>query len=79
MDNPNLKKLVFPETAIKNMLVEFTGNKFNPDSGDITIQMIIETLAEEFPELILAIAEENFFRGYEQAMVDADSVKSCEE
>ena len=37
--------------------------------------MIIQALGEEFPELIWAMAEENFFRGYEQAMADVRSVE----
>ena len=32
--------------------------------------MIIQALGEDFPELIWALAEENFFRGYEQAIRD---------
>jgi hypothetical protein len=32
--------------------------------------MVIGTLAEEFPELLLLIAEENFVRGYQQAALD---------
>jgi hypothetical protein len=29
-------------------------------------------MADEFPEFLLAIAEENFIRGYEQALYDVD-------
>ena len=32
--------------------------------------MIIEVMAKEFPEFLLPIAEENFIRGYRQAMTD---------
>jgi hypothetical protein len=34
--------------------------------------MIIEVLADEFPEIVLPIAEENFFRGYNQALQDSE-------
>jgi len=34
--------------------------------------MIIETVAEEFPEFLMAIAEENWIRGYRQAISDAE-------
>ena len=34
--------------------------------------MIIETFAQEFPEFLLPIAEENFIRGYQQAIADID-------
>jgi hypothetical protein len=32
--------------------------------------MVVETFSKEFPEFLLPIAEENFFRGYKQAMED---------
>jgi len=30
-------------------------------------------MADEFPELMLCVAEENWVRGYQQALVDVDS------
>jgi hypothetical protein len=32
--------------------------------------MIINVFVQEFPEFLLAIAEENWIRGYHQALVD---------
>ena len=32
-----------------------------------------------FPEFMLAVAEENFMRGYEQALTDLQEVKKLEE
>ena len=34
--------------------------------------MIVETIAEEFPSFLVAVAEENFIRGYFQAMNDVE-------
>jgi hypothetical protein len=34
--------------------------------------MIVEVLAEEFPEFVLALAEENWIRGYRQALDDVE-------
>ena len=72
VSNPNLRKVVFPETPLKHALVDFTGQKFNPEDGNVTIEMIIQALGEDFPELVWVLAEENFFRGYEQAMTDVE-------
>ncbi len=79
ISNPDLKEVVFPETPLKNALIDFTGEKFNPDDGNVTVEMIIQALSEDFPELILVMAEENFFRGYEQALTDVRSVEATEE
>ena len=35
--------------------------------------MIVDVLADEFPEFVLAVAEENFIRGYKQAFADLES------
>jgi hypothetical protein len=32
--------------------------------------MIVESMAKEFPEFVLAVAEENWIRGYQQALQD---------
>jgi len=37
---------------------------------DVTVEMIVEVMAAEFPEFLLAVAEENYIRGYEQALDD---------
>jgi hypothetical protein len=34
--------------------------------------MIIDILAKEFPELVLCVSEENWVRGYQQALTDVE-------
>jgi hypothetical protein len=69
-ENPTLDKLVEPDTDLKNWLVEYVGAKHSPEDQDVTVGMIVETMAEEFPEFLLAVAEENWVRGYQQAFYD---------
>ena len=77
--NPNLKKVIFPVTPLKHALVDFAGERFKPEDGSVTVEMIIQVLGEEFPELVWALAEENFFRGYEQALSDIHQIETTEE
>ena len=67
--------IVAKENPLKNMLVNYVGNKHSTeqDEGEVlvTVQMIAETLATEFPEFMMVIAEENWVRGYEQGLDDA--------
>ena len=70
--NPNLEELVEPENDLKNMLVEYVGNELNPEDQRVTVEMIIQVMAEQFPEFVLAMAEENWVRGYQQALVDVE-------
>ena len=34
--------------------------------------MIVQVVAEDFPEFLLAVAEENWIRGYQQAILDVE-------
>jgi len=68
--NPVLMEQAFPDTELKKWLVEYVGNQHGPSGGEVTVEMIVETISQEFPEFLLAVAEENFFRGYEQALTD---------
>jgi len=63
------------EGPLKGMLVNYVGQVLTPPDGQVTVEMIIQTLASEFPEFLLVIARENWLRGYEQALVDVENVE----
>ena len=71
--NPVLDQTVEPENDLKNMLVEYVGEKKEPEDQGVTVEMIVDTMAEEFPEFLLAVAEENWILGYKQALTDAET------
>ena len=68
--NPLLAMPVIKDSALKKYLVEYVGTKM--DQEEVTVNMIAEILAVEFPEFIYAIAEENYLRGYQLGLDDAD-------
>ena len=68
-----LEDVVEPDTDLKNWLVEYVGEKKDPENGEVTIGMIVDVLAEEFPDFVLALAEENWIRGYHQAFEDIEA------
>ena len=70
-ENP-LEEVVEPDNDLKTMLVEYVGEKNDPEDQLVTVNMLVETLASEFPELVLAVAEENWTRGYHQALTDVE-------
>jgi hypothetical protein len=67
--------IVAKKNVLKEMLVEYVGNKFSKseDEGEfeVTVQMVVDTLAHEFPEFVMIMAEENWVRGYQQGLDDA--------
>ncbi len=68
-----LKETVETDTEMKDWLVNYVGEKHDPNSGEVTVEMIVETMATEFPEFLMAVAEENWVRGYHQALNDVDA------
>ena len=74
--NPNLPSVVEPDNDLKNFLVEYTGETLDPSDSQVTVEMIVEVMAKEFPEFVLALAEENWVRGYQQALDDVDTGRS---
>ena len=70
--NPVLSEVLESENDLKSVLVQYVGKKLNPEDNNVTVEMVIEVMASEFPEFLLVIAEENFIRGYQQALDDAE-------
>lgn len=68
LENTTLKEVVKPLNPMKEWLVEYTGKR--EESEEVTVEMIVGVMADEFPEFIMALAEENFIRGYQQSIQD---------
>tara|TARA_Y100001938_G_C8079670_1_gene428293 strand:- start:1406 stop:1696 length:291 start_codon:yes stop_codon:yes gene_type:complete len=60
------------ESELKLWLVNYVGEKTSPKDGNVTVENIIDVMAEEFPEFLMALAEENWIRGYHQALTDVE-------
>jgi Na+/phosphate symporter len=58
-------------SELKEYIIEYVGNKLKPEDSRITIEMVLAVLAEDFPDIVLALAEENFIRGYQQGINDS--------
>ena len=67
-----LKTKVEPSNELKEWLVSYCGKVKNPENDEVTTEMIVEVIAEQFPEFLVAVAEENWIRGYHQALTDVE-------
>ena len=75
MENENLNEILSTDTGLKELVVNYIGERLaGPE--EITVDMAVEVFAAEFPEFLLAVAEENFLRGYEQALVDVAAIEN---
>ena len=73
VENPELYEVVEQDNDLKSFIVEHVGTKLSPKDNNVTVEMIVEGLAEEFPEIVMVLAEENWIRGYEQGITDVES------
>lgn len=72
LNNPDLETEAIADTVVKQFLVNYTGEVCKPENEKVTVGMIVETVAKEFPEFLMAVAEENWVRGYHQALHDVE-------
>jgi len=70
VENPELYEVVEQDNDLKSFIVEYVGNKLSPADNNVTVEMIVEVMAEEFPEFVMVVAEENWVRGYQQGISD---------
>ncbi len=84
--NSEIYKVVEKDSKMKEWLVDYVGYHYQAElaravvqkgesiewDGAVTVEMIVELMAKEFPEFLMAVAEENFIRGYRQAFVDTE-------
>lgn len=61
---------------LKETITQYTGEQLEPENGEVTVEMIASVLTDEFPELMLAVAQENFLRGYQMALDDVEAVEN---
>ena len=60
------------ESELKKIIVNYVGEKLNPENDEITVENIIDIFSQEFPEFLLSLAEENWVNGYTQALKDVE-------
>jgi hypothetical protein len=70
-ENPDLEMPVGDSTGLKQLVVNYIGTRLLAKE-DVTVDMAVQVFAAEFPEFLMAVAEENFLRGYEQALMDTE-------
>ena len=79
IENKNLfEKIVPSESELNEIIVNYVGNTLNPDTDDITIEQVVDVFADQFPEFLLAVAEENWINGYTQALNDLNFSRNLE-
>jgi|AntAceMinimDraft_5_1070358.scaffolds.fasta_scaffold51283_2 hypothetical protein len=62
---------VVPDNPLRTLFVEYVGDNYSLEgSNEVTIEMCILALAQEFPEFLSPLCEQNFMLGYKQAEND---------
>ena len=75
MKNLELSKEVIPtESELKEIIVNYVGNRIDPENDEVTVEHVVNVFAEQFPEFLVAVAEENWINGYTHALKDTEFV-----
>ena len=72
------EEIVPTNTELKTLIINYVGKVLNPEKEDITVEQIVEVFAEEFPEFLLALAQENWVNGYTQALNDLEYTRKMQ-
>tara|TARA_R100000808_G_scaffold24665_1_gene57472 strand:- start:13701 stop:13958 length:258 start_codon:yes stop_codon:yes gene_type:complete len=70
-EQSELDEMLETDSGLKTLVVNYIGETLDGPE-DITVDMAVEVFAAEFPEFLIAVAQENFLRGYEQALTDVE-------
>ncbi|MBT6143649.1 hypothetical protein HOH51_04030 [bacterium] len=73
-ENPDLERPVEGDTGLQQLVVNYIGNRLDTPE-EVTVDMAVQVFAAEFPQFLMAIAEENFLRGYQQALDDVETAE----
>jgi hypothetical protein len=77
MDDRELEETVVEKNnPLKEMFVQYVGQKIKPENGEVNVEMCVQVLAEEFPDFLLLVAQENFLRGYRQCLLDMERAEN---
>ena len=65
-----LNDTVENNNELMDYIINYVGQETQPENDEVTIGMVIDVLAEKFPQLVLCLSEEKWVRGYQQALTD---------
>lgn len=71
--NPAAVQEVELDNPMKEWFVSYIGEKYKPEGGVVTVELAVRAMAEEFPEFLMVLAEENWLRGYKQGVDDSEA------
>ena len=70
--------LVKNDTKLKELIVNYVGEQLHPITPEVTVEDVVNIFADEFPEFLLVVAQENFLRGYTIGIDDANLNKKLD-
>jgi len=70
--------LVKSDTQLKEIIINYVGEQLHPMTPEVTVDDLVKIFADEFPEFLMVIANENFLRGYKQGLNDGEMHKKVD-
>jgi len=59
------------ESKLKEVIIDYIGETIHPEEPNVTVEDVVSLFADEFPEFLFVVAQENFLNGYKHGLADA--------
>ena len=59
------------ESKLKEVIINYIGETIHPEEPNVTVEDVVKIFADEFPEFLFVVAQENFLNGYKHGLADA--------
>lgn len=64
------------DSPLKELIVNYVGERLHPTEPNVTVEDIVTLFADEFPEFLITVAQENWLLGYKQGIQDREETDS---
>ena len=59
------------ESKLKEVIINYIGETVHPEDPNVTVEDVVSIFADEFPEFLFVVAQENFLNGSKHGLADA--------
>jgi len=59
------------DSKLKEVIINYIGEIVHPEESNVTVEDVVSVFADEFPEFLFVVAQENFLNGYKHGLADA--------
>ena len=59
------------DSKLKEVIINYVGETLHPEEPNVTVEDVVAIFADEFPEFLFVVAQQNFLNGYKHGLEDS--------